>query len=390
MVNSIYEVKIEGKDVKRFVKALYRRGIEILNIFYTDDNIYIKLDKKNYEKLLEIKTIYEIKLTRVYGIAKFKYLLKHNMIFMISTFFGLLFLLLLSNVIFEVEVVHRKEDIRNLVYKELDRYNIKKYNFVKSFDEQEQIVKNILDNNKDKLEWLEIERVGIKYIVRVEERIINTPQKAEKNRHVVAAKDGIIMHIDATRGEIVKKINDYVKKGDIIINGHIKKSEEVKNTVSAKGNVYAEVWYTVDVEMPLVYKEEYKTRKRKKTLTFSILGNNYSLFDFFPYKNKSVEETLIFKNNILPIKLSYNKEFELKVIDEVYTYDEAISKAVDLAREKIEMKLSKDEKILYEKKLKTTQNNSTILVTVFFKVYENITAYEEILEEKELKDNEKG
>ena len=198
------------------------------------------------------------------------------------------------------------------------------------------------------------------------------------------------MHIDASCGEIVKKINDYVKKGDIIISGNINKGEEVKNTVAAKGNVYAEVWYTVDVEMPLVYKEEYKTGKSKRTLTFSIFDSSYSLFDFFPYKNKSVEENVIFKNNVLPIKLSFNKEYELRVIDEVYTYDEAITKAIDLARDKLKMKLSKDEKILYEKKLKTTQNNSTILVTVFFKVYENITGYEEILEVKEDIDNEKG
>lgn len=390
MFNSIYEVKIEGKDVKRFVKTLYRRGIELLNISYTDENIYIKLDKKNYDKLLEIKTIYEIKLTRLYGLAKWMFVLKHNMIFIISTLIGLFFILFLSNIVFEIEVVHRKDDIRNLIYKELDRYNIKKYNFVKSFDEQEQVVKNILDNNKDRLEWLEIERVGVKYIIRVEERIINSSKKEEKNKHVVASKDGIIMHIDASCGEIVKKINDYVKKGDIIISGNINKGEEVKNTVAAKGNVYAEVWYTVDVEMPLVYKEEYKTGKSKRTLTFSIFDSSYSLFDFFPYKNKSVEENVIFKNNILPIKLSFNKEYELRVIDEVYTYDEAITKAIDLARDKLKMKLSKDEKILYEKKLKTTQNNSTILVTVFFKVYENITGYEEILEVKEDIDNEKG
>lgn len=389
MFNSIYEVKIEGKDVKRFIKTLYRRGIELLNISYTDESIYIKLDKKNYDKLLEIKTIYEIKLTRLFGFAKWMFLLKHNIIFIIGTLIGLFFLLLLSNITFEIEVVHRKEEIRNLIYKELDRYNIKKYSFIKSFDEQEQIVKNILDNNKDKLEWLEIERIGVKYIIRVEERIINTSKKEEKNRHIVASKDGIIMHIDSSRGEIVKKINDYVKKGDIIISGYINKGEEVKNTVAAEGKAYAEVWYTVDVEMPLVYKEEYKTGKSKRTLTFSVFGKSFPLFDFFPYKNKRIEENIIFKNSILPIKLSFNKEFELRVIDEVYNYDEALDKAIDLAREKLKMKLSKDEEILYEKKLKTTQNNSTIIVTVFFKVYENITAYEEILEDKEIKDNEK-
>jgi len=382
--NSVYEVKIEGKDVKRFIKTLYRRKIELLNISYTDDGIYVKLDKTNYDKLLEIKTIYEIKLTRLYGLAKYKYLLKNNMIFIISLFVGFLSLFILSNIIFEVEVVHRKEEIRNLIYKELDRYNIEKYNFVVPFDKQEEIVKNILDNNKDKLEWLEIERVGVKYIIRVEERIINNITEEVNNRHIVASKDGIIMHIDASRGEIVKKINDYVKKGDIIISGNITKGEEIKSSVVARGNVYAETWYEVEVEMPLVYKEEYKTGKSKKILTFNIFGNNYSLFDFFPYKQKKIQKNIIFKNNVLPISLSFNKEYELRVIDEVYTFEEAIDKAVKLAREKLLVKLKEDEKILYEKKLKTTQNNSTIVLKVFFKVYENITAYEEIKEENKL------
>lgn len=388
MFNSIYEVKIEGKDVKRFVKTLYKRKIELINIVYDDDSIYIKLDKSNYDKLLELKTIYEIRLTKLYGLAKYKYLLKKNMIFIISICIGFLLLFSLSNVIFDVEVVHRKKEIRSLIYKELKRYHLEKYNLVLPFDKQEEIVKNILDNNKEKLEWLEIERVGVKYIVRVEERIINEPKEDMEKRHIVAKKDGIIMHIDASRGEVVKKKNEYVKKGDIIISGNISKGDEVKNTVSATGNVYAEVWYTVKVDMPLTYREEYKTGKTKKNLTFTFFNHNYSLFDFFPYKHKRIKENLIFKNNILPIKLSFNNEEELRIVDEVYTFEEATDKAVLLAREKLSSRLNENEKILYEKKLKTKQNNSTIVVTVFFKVYENITSYAQIEEiEEDIKNN---
>ena len=39
MFNSIYEVKIEGKDVKRFIKTLYKRKIELLNISYDNESI---------------------------------------------------------------------------------------------------------------------------------------------------------------------------------------------------------------------------------------------------------------------------------------------------------------------------------------------------------------
>ena len=393
MFNSIYEVKIEGKDVKRFIKTLYKRKIELLNISYDNESIFIKLDKSNYEKLLEIKTIYEITLTKLYGLEKYKKLLKKNMIFILSVCVGFLLLFCLSNIIFEVEVVHQKKEIRTLISKELKRYNLEKYNFVLSFDKQEEIVKNILDNNKEKLEWMEIERVGVKYIVRVEERIINNIPKEEEPRHIVAKKDGIIMHVDASRGEIVKRINDYVKKGDIIISGNINKEEEIKNQVSATGNVYAEVWYEVTVDMPLTYREEYKTGKSKNALTFSFFGHSYSLFDFWPYKEKKIQENIIFKNNILPIKLSFNHEEELRVIDEVYTYEEAIDKAIEKAREKLLLQLKDDEEILFEKKLKTEQNNSTIIVTVFFKVYENITDYakiEENVEDKNIEGNTTG
>lgn len=383
MFNSIYEVKIEGKDVKRFIKTLYRRKIKLLNIIYNNESVYIKLDKTNYEKLLEIKTIYEITLTKLYGLEKYKYLFKKNMLFIISVGIGFLLLFCLSNIIFEVEIVHQKKEIRSLISKELKRYNLEKYNLVLSFDKQEEIVKNILDNNKDKLEWIEIERVGVKYIIRVEERVINNIPIEGEPRHIVAKKDGIIMHVDASRGEIVKRINDYVKKGDIIISGNINKEEEVKNQVPATGNVYAEVWYEVTVDMPLTYREEYKTGKSKNALTFSFFGNNYSLFDFWPYQEKRIKENIIFKNNILPIKLSLNREEELRVIDEVYTYEEAIDKALLKAREKLLLQLKDDEKILFEKKLKTEQNNSTIIVTVFFKVYENITDYAKVEELKE-------
>ena len=87
-------------------------------------------------------------------------------------------------------------------------------------------------------------------------------------------------------------------------------------------------------------------------------------------------------------KLETNKvKIEITVLAK--DFDEAVDKAMALAREKLMLQLQDDEKILYEKKLKTTQNNSTIVVTVFFKVYENITAYEEIQEQNN-KEEDKG
>lgn len=387
MFTSIYEVKITGRNVKRFIKQLYRAGILLLDIKYKKKSVYIKLDKDNYNKLLDVKTIYDVELKRVYGLARLNDVVQRHYIFFISLFIGFIVLLFLTKIIQDVEVVHAKKDIRDLVYQELENRGIKKNHFILTFDKQEQIAKDIMDNNKDKIEWLEIERVGVKYIVRVEERIINGPNKKNSNQHIVAKKDGIIVKIEASKGEIVKKINDFVKKGDIIISGNIMKDEEIKKTTSAEGVVFAETWYQVEIDMPLQYKEQQKTGRKKKTLSFNFLGQEISLFSLEKYKHKNRDEIFAINNPILPISISFNEDEELNVIDEVYTYEEAIDKAITLAKEKLMSRLGKDDKIISEKKLKTEENGSTILVRVFFKVYEDITSTREITKE-ELENNQ--
>ena len=57
--------------------------------------------------------------------------------------------------------------------------------------------------------------------VRIEERKINTTEEIYQYQSVVASKNAIITEIQALKGEKVKNINDYVKKGDTIISGYI-------------------------------------------------------------------------------------------------------------------------------------------------------------------------
>ena len=58
------------------------------------------------------------------------------------------------------------------------------------------------------------------------------------------------------KGQEIKQVGDYVSEGDILISGEIKFNEETKNIVCASGDVYAEVWYTTEVKLPLNYTEE--------------------------------------------------------------------------------------------------------------------------------------
>ena len=374
MFESFYKIKIEGKDVKRFIRMLYRSGIYFEEISLDRGSAYIKVDKDNYKKLKNIKTSYNIEVIELFGISKFKHLIKTNFIFLIFTALGIFLLYFLSNIIFDVEVIHNDKYIRDLLYSELDKYNIKKFNFVKKYEYVQKVKNEILNNYKNDIEWLEIERVGTLYNIRVDKRIINNIKQDGQNRHVVAKKNGIIMRIVAEKGEIVKKVYDYVRAGDIIISGEIYKNKEVIGQTSASGDVYAEVWYKVKVEMPISYKEEALTGRSKNVINISFLDKNINIFDFHRYNNSKKEGNTILSDFFGMFTIKYNKEYEINVKDEV---NNIISEefAFKMARKKIEDQLGRGEYIISQKKLKTVINNSTIITEVFFKVYENISSY---------------
>ncbi|MBE6151041.1 MAG: hypothetical protein E7162_04445 [Firmicutes bacterium] len=377
MFNNYYELKIEGKDVKRFIKQLYNLGIYFEEIKFIDKIVYVKIDSNNYKKLSKVKTIYKIYITNLYGINKIKDIIKKYNIFFICILLGIVLLNILCNITFEIEIDTKNEEIYNLVERQLKVNGIKKYTFMKDFKKRQVIINNILENNKDKLEWLEIERVGTKYIVRVEERIIKTEKDKCSPRNIIAKKTGIIMNITSSKGEVIKTVNDYVKKGDILISGIITKNDEEKNRVCAEGKVYAETWYQVIVEVPYNYKETIYTKEYKKNISFTIFNKRYALFKDY---NEFITSEKTLKSNVLPFKISLENNQKIINIDQIYTNEELDLKAFQLAKEKILTIVKEENNILLEKKLKTTPKNSTIEMVIFFKVKEDITLYQDIEE----------
>ena len=321
-------LNIKGKNVNRFINKLVKQNIDILNIKYINyKEIEIRVFKSDLEKIEKIKSIYELSEVNSYGLIKIKKILIKNKILLFFMFIGFLLILLLTNVIFDVEVVHNKKEIQELLISELKKYGITEKKFVKSFNEIEKIKKEILEKYKDKLEWIEIERVGTKYIVRVEERNIPNSDVETQNRNIVAKKSAIIKTIIAENGVVVKNVNDYVKAGDVIVSGNIYLNEALKSVVRANGKVYGEVWYKSEVEMPFVYYEENYTSNTNKVLTLSFLNKRFELFNFNKFENKEIDEKNIVKHLFLPIKLSLETQREVKKTDKIYTIDEAIEMA---------------------------------------------------------------
>ena len=368
-------LNIKGKNINRFIKKLNNNKIEILSLKYkSKDEADIIIYKKDYSKLLKIKSIYEITELEIFGLIKIKKNLKLSKHIIIITFISFLIFLMFTNVVFKVEVIHSNKDIRDLLLKELDREGIKKYTLKKTYKEIENIKEKILNKYPNDIEWLEIEENGTKYTVRVEDREIIKKEEDNNPRNIVAAKDGVLKKVIAESGDIVKDMNDYVKKGDLIINGDLIFNEKVKGRVKAKGKVYAEVWYVTKTEYPFIKKEEKETGKVKEVYAIKFLNHTLELA-LNKFKNKNIKEKEIIKHDLIPIKLVKQNQKEKIVKDIFLTPEQAIIEAKKKAEEDIEKTLSKDEYIIKSKYLKSNVKESIVEVEMFFAVYEDITDY---------------
>lgn len=372
MTNKYY-VKIEGKDSNYFLRKIISQKINYKLINIAPHEINIVVYQTDYYKIKKIKTSYKVKLIKVVGPKGFVNLLKTKSYLFVGIIVFINIVYLLSNICFSVEISTSNNKIKEILLNDLDNYGIRRLSFMKDFKNKEIIEKKILESHKDLIEWLEITRIGTKYLVKIEERKINDSVKDETIRHLVAKKDGIILNINAARGEVVKKQNDYVKKGDIIISGAITKKDEIKSFRSALGVVYAEVWYKVNVTVPYHYYEEKITGKSKYNLIMNYISD-FIRFSFNNYKDNDTKYIFNIKNNLLPISFGFAKDNELLITDKTYTYDEAMQLAFELSKEKLKT-ISPNAVIISQKDLKIEEDKSKIKVDIFMRVKEDITDY---------------
>ena len=382
--SSSIKIKVTGRNINNFLKRLINNNINIEKVIpISHKEIDLIINYQDLDKVLKLKTIYNIKIVRYYGKLRIIKRIKKDIFILSSLLISLLLIYTLSNIIFKVEVIHSNKNIIKLVTKELEDNGIKKYKFVKNYQEIEKIKKKILEENKDTLEWLEIIREGTKYTIRVEERIINNKPKDNKIYNIVASKNAVIKNIYAESGEKIRSINTYVKKGDIRISSDITLPNNEKISKTASGKVQGEVWYNINIEYPYQYHEIKYTGNKKKVLVLNLLNKRISFFDFHKYKTFNRNIKYIFNNNITPISLIYEDEYETNIINEVYDYNTAREKAITKAKEKILEKYPNIKDITDIKIIKEEDKKNKISLNLFVTCLEDITEYQEVDNNKE-------
>lgn len=373
------KVLVSAKE-EGILKTLISNNIYFSNYTIKDNKVIFII---NYEDLELLSKLANIKVIKYYGLVGIKKFLKKHYILLTSFILSYLIIIILSNVIFKVEIVTNNQVLKDNITYYLNYYGIVKYKFVKSNKYIENVKEKILLENKDTIEWISINREGVKYVVNVTPRVISNKVSIDKPSNIVSKKDALIKYLVVTGGSSVKEVNDVVKKGDVIISGNVVKFDKVVGTTRSKGKVFGEVWYTVNISIPFKHVIYEKTGETINHIYLDIFGHKFTLVGHYITNNSINEVSVLVDKPYLFFKL-------MKESKELYNYKEvnlnsesAFKKALERADKSISNKLDTNEYIIERKVLKKDVFSSKIDIELFYRVYENIGEEKEITLESE-------
>lgn len=366
MNNHYLQVEIATTIPLKTIKFLSSLNINLYEVKISSNKLILKITIDDYSRLKKLINCQKIK---GYGLKEQIKKLFQNTIFLYITIVFLVSVFICTNLTAKIIVIHSNPELRNLLTKELASYNIKSLSFKKNYQKIQTIKKEILRKYQEQLEWLEIFREGMNYVVKAQDRIITNIEPMPNYCDVIAKKDGIIKRIVPINGETITDLNKYVREGDTLITGKIIANEEMKTTTCAQGLIYAETWYQISISMP---KEEIiKSYTDKKRYNLFIESNNFSWKIFRSRLDKfDTTNNLLLKIGDYKLYLQQEQEYEIK--KENLTDKEIISKINEEINLKLKTKLKEDYKILSQKVLKKSINDSTIYMEVFVTVEEQI------------------
>ena len=365
MNNHIF-IKITTRTPYQMIKTFRNLKINIYNITYNKDNVIFEIDKKNYPK---IQKNYHATVIKGDFFQSITLLIKNKLPKIISLVFFFILISIYQNFIIKIDIITEDTQIRELIQKELLHNDFLPYHFKKSASTINKLKNKIINNNKDQIEWLNIEQIGMKYQINVEPKVTITPVKDQHKCHIIARKDATITKIISSKGEEVKEINDNVKKGDIIINGTIKLNEQDIAKTCATGHVYGKTWYTVHITTTKTYEKIIPQTKIRYNLLFEHHNQKNKIFRS-RLKDHLDENKKIF--SFFGYKLLFQKEHEISKEIKEYTPEELDKKVNELINAKIKNITHQENSILDKKVLKKEENNSTISIDIFIVAEEEI------------------
>ncbi|MED5050885.1 sporulation protein YqfD [Anoxybacillus sp. PDR2] len=380
------KVKVQGKGIERFVNKCLRNGIHIWNVKKQDEHtatFFIFLKDVPAMRVMVRKSGCKLFFIGKSGLPFLGKKMLRNTGFLIGIFLFFALVFLLSNMVWNVRIEGAKPETEYRILKELKHMGVEKGAFQFLLDPPE-VIQQKLTDRIETITWVGVELKGTTFYFQVVEKKKPKEPEAVGVRHLVAKKKAVITHMFVEEGQPLVAVHDYVNKGQVLVSGIIGKEGKTK-LVPARGKIFGETWYKSTVVLPFdsvfqVYTGKYMEKHYIAIGSFSLPVWGFKKPPFSHYKTENQKRALQFWRWKLPIyyeRVIYRENEEVK---RSYTWNEALQKAKEMARNELEGKLEADASIVGEKILHATKENGKVKVEIHYQVVENIAIPQPIVQ----------
>ncbi len=242
---------MKSNQIEAYLNRLLEENIPIYQLNRTSsDEVTFQVTYKDLHILKRYRKKYQcnIKFTKGTGFPKFYERRKMLIPVFISIGISLMLIFCLSNLIWTVTIHGGSQESRYEVKELIDSLGLKEGKWLQQAESISTIEREIM-NTVEEISYVGIERQGTAYYIQIEESEEELDNPTDEPSHLVATKSGTIQSVYITDGRPLIGINDVVNKGDLLVSGFLDEDEEV--LTQSKGEVWAEVWYHLDVRIDL-------------------------------------------------------------------------------------------------------------------------------------------
>lgn len=379
------DIVVEGYYIERFINICASKNIFLWNLKRDKDTIlYARVGRQDFKKLREVcrKTQCKMKINHKKGISFLLNQYKKRKIFACLLIFIVLFIITLSNFVWNIEITGNSTIPSNEILQIANDEGLKIGRW-KSKIEIKSII-NKLRLERDDIAWVGIEIKGTNVIIKIVEAD-RKPEIIDEDDYcnIVASKSGMILKVNAVNGTPLVKQGDIVKKGDIIIGGWMEGKYTATRYVHAQGQVIAKVWYTNKQKVYLSETEKQETGDFENKYSINI--NNFKINLYKRLSNFENYDTIeenkklkLFSDFYLPIEFVKYTNKEYKNIEVNHSVEEAKNIGIEKAKQELDKQIENKDNILNEQ-IDVKESAEYVEVEVTYEVQENIETKEKIV-----------
>jgi len=380
------QIKVTGKLIEPFLNNCVRQKVVIWNLTRQGSTTvtgYLLLE--DIHKLRKIIRKSDCKLEFI-GRKGFPFLVKRmisNSGFIIGIVAALVITLLLSNMVWKIEVTGANPKLEHDIRKELSQMGIKRGKLHFSVPNNEDIQSELMERLPS-ISWVGVRLNGTSYHFEVVEKKVVEEPKLLSPRHLIAKKKAVIYDYFIEQGQPMIKVNDFVKPGQLLVSGIIGKEGKTE-IIPAKGKVFGEIWYKSHIIVPLetsfnVFTGENVTKYSLSLFKVTIPIWGFDKIQYLQYKIENIEKQIKFLKWDLPIV--YRKQVIREEEEHIRKYDKqtAISIAKKTARNDLKAKIGEEAVIKGENVLHQAIDNGKVKLMIHYQVIEDIASPQPIVQ----------